>query len=110
MITAVVTGIELVYEAISHTKHPELFEPKCRHNGAPWPIEPHNRPVIPESWWEIGRIVERADGLLLPAFAQNLIDCENHPGFIVRRVRLAMLSCEGKEVINTNSGGWNEHL
>jgi hypothetical protein len=83
----------LTFEAISWREHPELFETPCSSarvfgTDPPWPIEPHNWPVIPESWWK-PYTLGSDDGVMpmLSQFAEDLAGSNCHPGMIVRNVR-----------------------
>lgn len=87
----------LIYDAVTANDHPELFESdrsRCIYGGnlaGPWPLEPHNRPLIPESWWKMHMLAATDEhmGTPLAQFAEELADCEHHPGMIVRHVAAA---------------------
>lgn len=89
----------LTFEAITWLEHPELFEtigPTSRRTGTspPWPIEPHNWPVIPEDWWKPYKL--GSDDAVMPtiaSFAEDLAASNCQPGMIVRNVRCEFQTC-----------------
>lgn len=80
--------LKIKFDAITHTAHPELFEALPRRNALPWPIEPHNWPVIPSDWWK-PHSIGSGDALVMAGlndFAEDLAGSNCHPGMIVRNV------------------------
>ena len=102
----------VTYQAILFQDHSELFEPAavcsyCAGRGklwsivgggmitcrlchglhiqeAPWPLEPHNRILIPNDWWVRQYASTEGDSLVFMNFVEQ--DCEAHPGMLVRNV------------------------
>lgn len=90
----------LMFDAISWGDHPELFETPghtSRRTGTspPWPLEPHNWPVIPEDWWKPCSLgSEDGQMPMLAQFAEDLAASNCHPGMIVRNVRCEFHTCD----------------
>jgi hypothetical protein len=87
----------LTYEAISWRDHPKLFEPTPLVGAGPfaavvtpWPLEHHDRPVIPDDWWK-PHTTYGVDAAF-SRYAESLVDCDSHPGLIVRRVTIETLT------------------
>lgn len=79
----------LTWEAINWHDHPELFEhAPDGPASAPWPIEPHNWPIIPADWWKTHALAGDDDQMPMAVaqFAEDLAASNCHPGMIVRHV------------------------
>jgi hypothetical protein len=78
------------WDAITHEMRPDLFEAPTEHAPMPWPLEPHNRGPIDETEWKPNQLLGTNElaHLHIGRWAEMLLDCEAHPGMIVRRVHV----------------------